>query len=62
MNTSLPVKTAQPAAAASKMLWPAKPGKNEPPTTAIGVNPYKCLNSPAKTSSEGYRDLEVRSP
>lgn len=33
-----PVKTAQPAAAASDMLWPAKPGKNEPPTTAIGVN------------------------
>lgn len=35
---SSPVKTAQPAAAASDMLWPAKPGKNEPPTTAIWVN------------------------
>lgn len=33
-----PVKTAQPAAAASDMLWPAKSGKKEPPITAIGVN------------------------
>jgi hypothetical protein len=32
-----PVITAQPAAAASEKLWPAKPGRNEPPTTAIGV-------------------------
>lgn len=42
-----PVRTAQPAAAASEMLWPPKPGKKEPPITAIGVNPYKSLNSPA---------------
>lgn len=43
----LPVKTAQPAAAASEMLCPAKPGKNDPPITAIGVNIYKLLSSPA---------------
>lgn len=42
----LPLKTAQPAAAASDMLWPANPGKKEPPITAIGVNLYNCLNSP----------------
>lgn len=42
----LPVKIAQPAAAASAMLWPAKPGKNDPPITAIGVNLYKLLSSP----------------
>lgn len=41
-----PVKTAQPAAAASEMLWPVKPGKNEPPITATGDNPYKSRNSP----------------
>lgn len=43
-----PVKIAQPAAAASEILWPDKPGRNEPPITAIGVKVYKCLNSPAK--------------
>ena len=32
-----PVTTAQPAAAASEILWPAKPGRNEPPITATGV-------------------------
>lgn len=41
-----PVKTAQPAAAASDMLWPARPGKKDPPTTAMEVIPYKYLNSP----------------
>lgn len=44
----LPVKTAQPAAAASEILWPDKPWTKEPPITAIGVNVYNCLNSPAK--------------
>jgi len=43
-----PVKTAQPAAAASEILWPDKPGSSEPPITAIGVNVYKSLNSPTK--------------
>lgn len=33
-----PVKTAQPAAAASDILWPADPSENEPPITAIGAN------------------------
>lgn len=33
-----PVKIAQPAAAASEILWPAEPGRNEPPITAIGVS------------------------
>lgn len=42
----LPVNTAQPAAAASDMLWPARPGKKDPPTTAMEVIPYKYLNSP----------------
>ena len=32
-----PVTTAQPAAAASEILWPAKPDRNEPPITATGV-------------------------
>lgn len=41
-----PVKTAQPAAAASDMLWPERVGKKEPPITATGVNLYKCFNSP----------------
>ena len=45
-NKYSPVRTAQPAAAASDMLWPAKPGKKEPPITAIGDNPYRCFNSP----------------
>ena len=37
---------AQPDAAASDMLWPAEPGKKEPPITAMGVISYRCLNSP----------------
>lgn len=44
----LPVKTAQPAAAASDILWPSKPGRKEPPITAIGVNLYMCLSSPER--------------
>jgi hypothetical protein len=42
----VPVRTAQPAAAASAMLWPANPGRNDPPTTAMGESLYRSLSSP----------------
>lgn len=45
-NNHSPVKTAQPAAAASDILWPAKPGKKEPPITATADKLYKHLSSP----------------
>lgn len=52
-----PVKTAQLAAAASDMLWPAKPGKKEPPITAIGVILYNCLNSPTTQVGKENNDI-----
>lgn len=45
-QVKLPVRSAQPLAAASETLWPAKFGKKEPPITAIGVILYKYFNSP----------------
>lgn len=47
---------AQPAAAASDMLWPERLGKKEPPITAIGVNLYKCLSSPKNEGWKTYNE------
>lgn len=41
------------------MLWPAKPEKKEPPTTAIGVNLYRYLNSPTKQSQKGHSNIII---
>lgn len=37
ITSYVPVRTKQPAAAASATLWPAKPSTREPPTNAIGT-------------------------
>ena len=41
------------------MLWPAKLEKKEPPTTAIGVNLYRYLNSPTKQIQRGHSNIII---
>lgn len=41
------------------MLWPAKPEKKEPPTTAIGVNLYRYLNSPTKQIQRRHSNIII---